>query len=570
MNAFKRKSLYAAVAAGLGAMGSMQAGAVNIGTDNTGEVLLYPYYTVRNNYVTSLSVVNTSTVETKVVKVRFLEGRNSAEVLDFNLFLSPRDVWTGSISNTTTGASLSTVDRSCTIPTIPAGGQPFVNTYYVGLATGGDPRYDGGGTTLDRVREGYVEVIEMGVVLTTARGLGNSVITSAVKHGTNGTPSNCGVVQTDGLFQGGVLSGGATASADGITAPTGGLHGNGIIIDAAAGVEFAYTPVALANFTDVPRYFDSGSVRPSLRADASPNNTVVFDPLTGSANTFIWTNSRDAVSAALMHSQVMNEYDVSPSISARTDWIITQPTKRFYTFNDTALPVAVPAAGTPASATAVAPYTKTFRNTSSAFGATGYAATVGDASACETIFFQVYDREEAPYPATAPAAGPQFSPVPTGTPSGNPFIGSLCWEATVVTMVPSGGTSGASNVFSSINGASITLGANGTGSPVAPNYTQGWASIMPADTNSGQALAAGSPFDGTGAVNVFGGAGVPGFAAAAASVGLFSAAANNTVAADRSFRGLPIIGFAAIRANALAGGGGLGGVFNNKDRKSVV
>lgn len=26
--------------------------------------------------------------------VRFIEGRNTQEVLDFNLFLSPRDVWT--------------------------------------------------------------------------------------------------------------------------------------------------------------------------------------------------------------------------------------------------------------------------------------------------------------------------------------------------------------------------------------------------------------------------------------------------------------------------------------------
>ena len=44
-----------------------------------------------------MSVVNT-TASTKAVKVRFREGKNSAEVLDFNVFLSPFDVWTASIT----------------------------------------------------------------------------------------------------------------------------------------------------------------------------------------------------------------------------------------------------------------------------------------------------------------------------------------------------------------------------------------------------------------------------------------------------------------------------------------
>ena len=44
-----------------------------------------------------MSVVNT-TASMKAVKVRFREGKNSAEVLDFNVFLSPFDVWTASIT----------------------------------------------------------------------------------------------------------------------------------------------------------------------------------------------------------------------------------------------------------------------------------------------------------------------------------------------------------------------------------------------------------------------------------------------------------------------------------------
>src|SRR4030067_1419351 len=120
MNVFKRKSVYAAVLAGLGAVGvAGTASAVHINPDGLGQVLIYPYYTVRAGNDTYLSVVNT-TASTKAVKVRFLEGKNSREVLDFNLYLSPYDVWTGAIVVTTNGAKLVTADKSCTTPAIPS------------------------------------------------------------------------------------------------------------------------------------------------------------------------------------------------------------------------------------------------------------------------------------------------------------------------------------------------------------------------------------------------------------------------------------------------------------------
>ncbi|HXU54529.1 MAG TPA: hypothetical protein VN744_03790, partial [Casimicrobiaceae bacterium] len=101
MNTFKRKSLYAALAgvSALGVTGAAQA--VNLNPDGLGQVLIYPYYTTRadaggNAYTSLLSVVNT-TSSAKAVKVRFLEGKSSKEVLDFNLFLSKHDVWTAAI-----------------------------------------------------------------------------------------------------------------------------------------------------------------------------------------------------------------------------------------------------------------------------------------------------------------------------------------------------------------------------------------------------------------------------------------------------------------------------------------
>ena len=91
----KKNSLTTAVVAGIAGVAGLAnvATAVNLNPDGLGQVLIYPYYTVNAGNSPLLSVVNT-TDEVKAVKVRFLEALNSREVLDFNLYLSPFDVWT--------------------------------------------------------------------------------------------------------------------------------------------------------------------------------------------------------------------------------------------------------------------------------------------------------------------------------------------------------------------------------------------------------------------------------------------------------------------------------------------
>src|SRR4051794_13853502 len=120
MNTFNKKSLCAALAA-VGTLGvAGTANAVYVNPDGLGQVLIYPYYTVRNkvagaDFNSLLSVVN-STASAKAVKVRFVEGRNSAEVLDFNLFLSAHDVWVAGIVPTGDGAGAFSPDKSCIAP----------------------------------------------------------------------------------------------------------------------------------------------------------------------------------------------------------------------------------------------------------------------------------------------------------------------------------------------------------------------------------------------------------------------------------------------------------------------
>ena len=126
----RRKALTTALLAGLTGVAGVAniANAVNINPDGTGQALIYPYYTVNDGNQTFISVVNT-TIEGKAVKVRILEGMNSREALDFNLYLSPFDVWTGVFTEASPDGpgSISTGDTSCTVPPIPAGGEPFRN-----------------------------------------------------------------------------------------------------------------------------------------------------------------------------------------------------------------------------------------------------------------------------------------------------------------------------------------------------------------------------------------------------------------------------------------------------------
>lgn len=427
MNAFKRKSIYLAVVAGLGAVGMAgTASAVNVNSNGTGEVLIYPYYSALGGTDTYVSVVNT-TGSAKAVKVRFTEGRNSREVLDFNLYLSARDTWTGAVVATTDGAKLITADKSCTYPAIPAAGQNFVNYAYTGstvvpgiVDSGGD----GAGSGLDRTREGYFEIIEMGVIT-------NATVAAAVTH-SSGVPADCSVVQSASMTMN-------TGGTNPVSQPTGGLAGTASLLNVANGTDFGYDPVALADFSSANIWFAAGDIRPDMRS-ALPTSSRVFKA--GTVITTNWAGSTgnaavNAVSAVLMHDNVINEYVLDTATMSGTDWVITMPTKRYY----------VPVDGN--TETAIAPFTQEFK-------ATG---------ACEVVAINYWDREEQTVSTTV-----DFSPPPPGAPAS-----SLCWETTVVTF-------NNSNVLGSSNSVNIPV-----------DFENGWARLAFAQTYVSAAATGNSP-----------------------------------------------------------------------------
>ncbi len=114
---------------------------MQVAQDNLGQALIFPYYTVRGGWMTLFGVTNTSD-QIVAVKVRFRESYNSRDVLDFNVILSPHDVWTGWVADTASGPAIFTEDHSCTIGAITSSGVPFPNAAsYVGAAADGGPTY---------------------------------------------------------------------------------------------------------------------------------------------------------------------------------------------------------------------------------------------------------------------------------------------------------------------------------------------------------------------------------------------------------------------------------------------
>jgi len=380
MNTFSKKSLHVALA-GLSTLGLAGAAeAVIINPNGLGQVLIYPYYTVRNGFNvgevsaapfnTLLSIVNT-TASTKSVKVRFREGKASQEVLDFNVFLSPYDVWVAAVEpDGASGAMISTPDNSCTIPKFPSDGSgvPFRTFNYD--PGSGDPI--GGGRA--RLTEGYFEVFEM-ATYDDASG-----VAIGAKHNAKGVPSCAGIDDT-------------TASKQ-AQAPSGGLSGEATLINVLTGDAFTEDATALVQFISTPNYVSTGSPSPDY-SDAAPAIGAAVTT-SGNISMSLFPNGSLATTAALQKSAVINEFTLEKSTLSGTDWVLTFPTKHNLVTTSTATP----------------PFQRPFTKVGS----------------CDDINYMLKNREEGP--AAPPPPGTDFSPTPPGT---DPLIPTLCWEANIIT-----------------------------------------------------------------------------------------------------------------------------------------
>ena len=381
-------SLAVASAVSGGAMMAAPAHAMNISQSNTGQVLLFPYYTVKNGLDTIFTVTNTSD-KTALIKVRWREALNSREVRDFNVILSPKDHWgAGVTSNGTGGALVRTFDKTCTSPILPASNTVsgardvgFTNVLFAGANN------DGATQDISRVQEGYFEVFLMGVS-DRSTSVSSNVLEYNAKH-VNGTPRDCAKV--DALF----LNVGANLGY--VSAPENVLKGHVTYINVANGTAIDATPTAIEGFSSAAIVYPPSDLRPDLsNGDTSATIFWLYDGAPNSVNFSGDAPSQDAVSGLLASTAVVNEF--ATGAGAATSWVVTFPTKHHYT--DTRGPIA--------------PFSERFDET--------IAPGVKRGKSCDDIEVTLYNREEG----TAAASGTSFSPAVPGE------TAELCYEANVV------------------------------------------------------------------------------------------------------------------------------------------
>ena len=159
------------------AFAASAASAVALNPRGTGQVLIYPYYTVNRGQDTLFTLVNSSDTA-KVARVRFLEGYDGRTVFATYVFLSAHDVWTAAITQVADdgGAKVVTADASCTFPAMPTHTAPFTGDDFTGANA------DTGPTSITRTREGSIEVIEAADIVH------GSAAEEEIAHVQNGTP----------------------------------------------------------------------------------------------------------------------------------------------------------------------------------------------------------------------------------------------------------------------------------------------------------------------------------------------------------------------------------------------
>ena len=478
-----RKNLTAAVLAGLagvaGIVGSAQA--VNINPDGIGQVLVYPYYTVNAGNNTVLSVINTSE-NAKAVKVRFLEGKNSREVLDFNLYLSAYDVWVAALYEGPVACTpiegaecvgvptLVTPDSSCTVPYFYGGDGtqefvPFALTDEIGY----DPKDITTLGDISRGSEGHFEMIEMGAVA--AGSPSEGYITHSM-----GVPDNCAALveawtwanDLDPTTRGYWLQNPTTDMSN----PEGGLFGGAAIVNVNEGTMYSYDATAVNGFAanldaNDLLHTEPGFTTPNLNSGDITTGFVFLDD--GGTTSWSFNRGVDAVSYVFMHDSIMNEYTTNDDLGADTEWVVTFPTKHFYVYPETSQ-----------SDTVLPPFTSLWNETMTVgTGDDEEEVLVGEENtACEVILLDtIWDREEGIPGEEIPTGNPippivSPAPPPVAGPV-NPIVPfTLCYETNVIAFgEDGGGIFGSSNLHTINNDTEFFTSDHGWARLQLDDYT---------------------------------------------------------------------------------------------------
>ena len=472
-----------------------------------GHALIVPYYTVQGDNATILHLVNTDTKNGKVAKIRFRGAANSDDVLDFQVLLSPGDVWTAAVTKGDNGfAQLVTADNTCSIPAFEKGvAVPFLDGRL-------NPNLKDDALA-NQTREGYVEIFNSadipGGKFYGSGNDANSALYTATKHVAGKAPCTASVIQS-ALYDTDFTAAAASQNAAvklGLDAPTGGLTGDWYIMNVPNTTTYSGAATALVgqggkigNFVAFPQNdtikiatpevftadpslvskgfagYTKGVTGDWVLADANTAPVItaialdfpdLSTPYYAAASAQAAATQASNLTKALAVSSITNQYAKDASIAAKTDWVFSMPTRRYSVALDYSKQTAtVPPARvfTPVTGTGVTSPVAVAGVAAGAGGATQFFYTgntkVVDGKVCVDTQGTVFrDREE-----TFKSGVPVFSPSTAKS-------ARLCGEANVLSF-------GEGATAASVLGASVAREDVGA----AALFENGWG-VM--DTTNG-------------------------------------------------------------------------------------
>ncbi|WP_052231333.1 hypothetical protein [Tepidimonas taiwanensis] len=422
----------AALMAGAAQAGIVQGSAstIAVNPNGIGHKLVIPYFTTQGNNATLINIVNTDRTNGKAVKVRFRGAANSDDLYDFQVLLSPGDVWTAALTQGADGRTqLTTSDNSCTRPASVNG------SFLTGRLDPNSTR-----SLEEQTREGYVEIINMAdIPVNTASGS----LYMSIKHGSNGKPGNCNAAAVTALDDDNLGQASATASytALGLDFPSTGLTADWIIINQAttaawSGSATAFearsggTPAA-ATTANIVYFPQSGSGVSTTTAGLYSSDPLFINGdvqaayydfpdlstpyINGVTSAGVYRNT---LASTIARSSVINEFVTSDAIAAQTDLVFSQPLRRYYaavTYGATAGVVRVNSVGAVVSTGEV--------YTSNNTALINRVLCVRRPTGSQLLAFAAFDREEQ----TLTPSGAVISP-------GTPTQFNICGEVAVTSI----------------------------------------------------------------------------------------------------------------------------------------
>lgn len=500
-------------------MTTTNAAVLQIADAGVGHNLVVPYFTAQGGNMSVFHVVNTDTQSGKAVKVRFRSASNSDDILDFQVFMSPGDVWTAAVTEGADGvAQIVTNDNTCTVPKLTAGvPQSFVTARLNATQLPADKA--------NQTREGYVEIFNMADIPANTTGTATApTLFYAIKHQSGVAPCSVAGSASANLLNTVAVTNYTTeaaASTAGFDTPSTGLMGDWYIINVPQTTTFSGAATSISarvalngaagrgNFVHFPQTqsaagnVDTYTADPLFRTVSYPASQATtggtygvpttaailaasfYDlpdmstPYTTTANATGGVNApleqASLLTNALAVTSVTNQYASDTSISAKTDWVFSMPTRRYSVAANYA---ATGTSGTGQIVTGIAaPNYRLFSQINTGVAGVEWflpsnTSVDSNGNICVNAQGQrFWDREET----TPGAVGtpPVFSP-------GNPLapgVVRFCGETSVLAFRDSG----ASSLASTVARTTITEGT----------YLNGWGTI---DTTNG---GAGLPIQGS-------------------------------------------------------------------------